>query len=244
VNYISDVSEKFKEKNVPIEAVIFDLDGILVDTEPLYFEANDQLLSKYGKRYNNELQNMVIGKTERDGGLILIKELELPITVEEYLEKHHQILQELFPTCKVMNGVLRLLRHLVNNNFKIAVATSSKQESVVLKIKNHQSLFELFKGNVITGDNPKVKKGKPSPDIYLAMAEQLKVDPSKCLVFEDSPAGVESGKAAGMTVVGIPLPHIYQHRREHYDSCCSLVLNTMADFLPEIYGLPTYSEEK
>jgi pseudouridine-5'-monophosphatase len=91
---------------------------------------------------------------------------------------------------------------------------------------------------VVTGDDPRVKRGKPAPDIFLAAAARLAAEPASCLVFEDAPSGTGAALAAGMAVVAVPDPNM---DRSRYADCHE-VLDSLADFRPEAWGLPGFPE--
>ncbi|KAJ1341851.1 hypothetical protein BSLG_003505 [Batrachochytrium salamandrivorans] len=148
-------------------------------------------------------------------GKLLVGALDLPMTPEEYIAERKMGHLAKFPFCKPLPGVLRLVSHLKKHNIPIVasidltsdVATSSFRDAFDLKAKNNQDLFSLFDGNVVCGDDPHIKKGKPAPDIFLAAAQAIGNTlqaPRTCLVFEDSPAGVLAGLNAEMQVAWIP----------------------------------------
>jgi len=181
----------------------------------------------------------VIGKAETLGASVIANTLNLPITAEEILMERAIILEELFPTAVAMEGAQKLCEHLYNHNIPIAVATSSNSHSVDLKLMHHKEWFSLFGDKIIKGDNPEVKRGKPEPDIFLVAAKTLGFDPSHCLVFEDSPSGVQAGKSAGMTVVTVPDPFMLKENPKLYE-IADEILGSLSDFRPELYGLPSF----
>jgi len=159
-----------------VKAVIFDLDGLLMDTEPIYAEANQIICTRFGKIYSTEVQHKVIGKAEILGATVIVESLSLPMDPKEYLKERDQILESLFPNAKLMPGGERLTTHLHESGIPIAVATSSNKHSVELKSKNHSLWFQnVFGSKVITGDDPNIKKGKPAPDIFIHAAQHLKI---------------------------------------------------------------------
>jgi pseudouridine-5'-monophosphatase len=113
-----------------------------------------------------------------------------------------------------------------------AVATSSEKKLFELKISRHRGWFSIFAA-AVTGDDPRVAAGKPAPDIFLVAARELGVDPKACVVFEDSPAGLESARAASMQVVAVPDPAMARSRFADAD----LVIEDFRDLLPEHLGL-------
>jgi pseudouridine-5'-monophosphatase len=97
--------------------------------------------------------------------------------------------------------------HLHRAGIPQAVATSSDRHNFDLKITRHKDWFSIFKC-LVMGDDPEIEHGKPAPDIFLLAAKRLHASPSHCLVFEDSPAGVEAARAAGMFVIAVPDPNM------------------------------------
>jgi len=132
-------------------------------------------------------------------------------------------------------GAKELTAYFKKHDIPMAVATSSVKEAVQLKLRKHQEWFQVF-SFVITGDDEQVKQGKPAPDIFLAAARGIGVDPAHCLIFEDSPSGAEAGANAGGIVVAVPDP-IMPHER--YPRA-QLILQSLLEFSPEIFGLPPF----
>ena len=186
-----------------IKAVIFDMDGVLLDTEPIYTEVTQEVLNDFGKRFEWSLKAKMIGRNNIEAATILINELELPLAPEEFLKRQEIYFDKLFPKCKPMPGVINLIRKLSELNVPMAVATSSSKHFFTIKTQFHQEWFKLF-ATVVTGDDPEVKACKPAPDLFLTAARRLGVKPEQCLVFEDAVTGLEAGKTANMAVIAIP----------------------------------------
>ncbi|KAK1291452.1 hypothetical protein QJS10_CPB17g00050 [Acorus calamus] len=120
----------------------------------------------------------------------------------------------------------------------MCVATGSLRRHFELKTQNHGNIFSLMH-HVVMGDDPELKKGKPSPDIFLIAAKRFEgspLDPSKVLVFEDAPAGVAAAKNAEMNVVMVPDPRLDIELHKGADQ----VLSTLMDFQPSHWGLPPF----
>ncbi len=190
-----------------ITHIIFDMDGLLLDTEPFYTEAHKILAARYGKIFDWSVKSKMIGLPSHSSARIMINALQLPLSVEEYLEMRAPLLEELFPKAEPMPGAVQLTRRFHRLAIPQAVATSSTRHHFNLKSRRHKEWFKIF-NFVITGDDPAIKKGKPNPDIFLLAARMLQASPKYCLVFEDSPAGIEAAGAAGMKTVAVPDPNM------------------------------------
>lgn len=206
------------------------------DTENLYTVATNLVTEPYGKKYTWDIKVQVMGKTSVESAEYVIKALDLPLSTDEYINLMEEKVQALFPTCKLLPGVARVIRHLHKHKVPIAIATSSKTNSFLLKTQNHSEFVSLFNHVVCGSDDPEVLAGKPAPDTFLVCAQRFddKPPPDKVLVFEDSPNGVEAAVAAGMQVIMIPDPRVDPKQCK----LATLVLKSMEDFKPEMFGLP------
>jgi pseudouridine-5'-monophosphatase len=182
--------------------VIFDLDGVLVDTEKLYTEATQAVVAEFGKTFEWSLKVRMMGRNELEAAAVLIETLELPITPEEYLRRQLPIAEALFRSAEEISGAEAFVARLHERGLGLAVGTSSSEKLYRLKT-GHHPWFSRFSA-VIYGDHPEVRALKPAPDIFLAAARALGAEPARCLVIEDSPAGVKAAHAARMRVVAIP----------------------------------------
>ncbi|KFM82659.1 Pseudouridine-5'-monophosphatase, partial [Stegodyphus mimosarum] len=225
----------------PVTHVIFDMDGLIFDTEKIYTNIGEAIANRYEKTFTWDVKVKCMGKVADDAARTMIEELQLPITVQEYHDACAALSDELFLQTEVLPGVERLVKHLHANSVPIAIATSSKKKTYDLKVTNHKELISMFHHVVCGSNNPDVKQGKPAPDIFLVCASRFddKPPPEKVLVFEDAPNGVQAAKAAGMQVVMIPDPRM---DREFCDGA-TLVLPSMECFRPELFGLPPFVEE-
>ena len=178
------------------QAVLFDMDGLLLETETLYSEGIGELVGRYGKTYEWSLKAQVMGRPSDEVARFLVKALELPMTPEEYMRERDAILARLFPTADAKPGAERLVRHLHAHNVPMAVATGSGRPLLAQKTTRHKDWFALFDA-IVSAEDDDVAQGKPAPDVFEVAANKLGVAARACVVFEDSPAGAASGIAAG-----------------------------------------------
>lgn len=181
---------------MPFDLVIFDCDGVLVDSEQLSCTAFAKVYANHGMAVPVSLVMKGVGMKQAD----IIKMIEaetghhLPDSadVEFWPETRALFAQSLQPTI----GIAELLQNLTQ---KRCVASSSQLERIIFSLEK-TDLIQFF-GDAIFSSSM-VKRGKPAPDLFLFAAERMGVEPSRCLVIEDSPFGVEGAVAAGMTVFG------------------------------------------
>jgi pseudouridine-5'-monophosphatase len=184
-------------------AVIYDLDGVLLETEHFYTEVTQEIVGRYGKVFDWSVKSNMIGRPSLESARYLVQTLELPISAEDYLRLREKGLIERFPRCEEKAGAEAFVRALYARGIAQAVATSSEKTLFDLKTSRHGDWFALF-GATVTGDDVRVHRGKPAPDIFLVAAGELGIEAGDCLVFEDAPAGVEAARAAGMQVIAVP----------------------------------------
>jgi pseudouridine-5'-monophosphatase len=218
-----------------ITHVIYDMDGLLLNTEPFYTKVNQDIASRYGATFDWQLKSRTIGLRATDAAKILIQAMNLPITPDEYLQLRKHMLEGLFPQAEPMPGAVRLTLHLHRHGIPQAVASSSDRHHFELKTSRHKEWFGIFQCFVV-GADPDVKHGKPAPDVFLVAAQRLSAEPSSCLVFEDAPAGVEAARAAGMAAIAVPDSSIDHEAFQGTDQ----ILRSLVEFDPVRWGLPAY----
>ncbi|XP_039255295.2 pseudouridine-5'-phosphatase-like [Styela clava] len=222
----------------PVTHIIFDMDGVLLNTEDLYTEVYQRLCAKYGKVYDWSIKLPIMGKKPHVAAAYVIETLGLPITVDEWLGLLKAEMPKVFPSAKLLPGVEKLVKHFKHHNIPIAICTGSGTDGFSLKSTNHKDFFSLFEHITLCGDDPDVKYGKPHPDAYIVSNSRFQPtppSPDKVLVIEDAPNGVKAAVAAGMQVVMVPDPNI----PEEYHEGATLVLNSLCDLDLGIFGLPS-----
>lgn len=217
----------------PIKAVIFDMDGLLLDTEGIYSEVTQIVVERYGRTYDWSIKQHIIGRGAQDLAEYIVKALDLPITGQEFLKAREPLMAGYFSKALAMPGAEALVRHLKAHNIPIAVGTSSTSSGFGHKTTLHREWFALF-DTIVTADDPEVGAAKPAPDIFLTAARRLGVAPQDCLVFEDSPFGVTAAKAASMTAIAVPDAAMPDSKCHHAD----LIIRQLPEFDLAAYGLP------
>lgn len=209
-------------------AVIFDLDGVLADSEPWWNQIDAKLLAEHGITYRGEYHQEVLGVSYRLAVEFYKKAFGLSASTEELMRRRGDIAAEVFVTrVGLFPSAKQVLQDLRQMNLRLAVATSSVSASARPFLDRHG--LTTFFDVVVTGDQ--VERGKPHPDIYLLAAELLGVTTDECLVVEDALSGIAAGKAAGMRVAAVPDRRFVDPRV--YEKQADYVLNDLSE-IPEL----------
>ena len=198
-------------------AVIFDLDGVLADSEPWWNEIDAKLLAQYGVRYRGEYHRNVLGVSYRLAVEFFKKAFGVSASADELIQRRGEIATEFFAnSVGLFPSAKEVLQELRRMNLRLAVATSSVSASARPFLDRHQ--LTAFFDVIVTGDE--IEHGKPHPDIYLRAAAKLNVAADACLVIEDALAGIAAAKAAKMCVAAIPDrrfvdPHEYEKEADY-----------------------------
>lgn len=184
-------------------AIIWDLDGVLIDSEPYHIEAEIETLKQYGVKLSLSVLKEYLGVKLEDYFSDLVRRLGKNLPLKEMIRKHHSTLdryyREVFPLTPHAVEVLEQLQH----QYLMGIATSRESDLAKLALERF-SLLQYF-GAVIYGED--VKHGKPDPEPFLKVSALLDVEPESAVVIEDAVSGFDAAKKAGMNVIARKAPH-------------------------------------
>ncbi len=188
-----------------LEAVIFDMDGVLIDSEPFHLVVNEKIFANLGINLSEDEYHSFIGTTHKDMWSTIKKRYNLPQSVPKLVNMQvsgniNYIKNE---EIEAIEGVTNLISEIKRKNLKIGIASSSPTEVIELII-NKLGISHYFSA-IVGGEG--IERGKPAPEIFLKAAKVLNTKPAACLVIEDSENGVKAAKAAGMKCVGFKNPN-------------------------------------
>ena len=192
----------------PARAVVFDLDGLMFNTEELYYEVGSEILRRRGYAFTPELLDQMMGRPSHVALQIMIDTHTLKATVQELLAETDEIFPEILrQRLAPMPGLIELLAALEQHHIPKGIATSSRRSFVdrVLGKFNFQPRFSP----ILTSED--ITHGKPNPEIYLKAAAALGIAPGEMLVLEDSQNGCRAAVAAGAIAVAVPSGHSHRH---------------------------------
>jgi HAD superfamily hydrolase (TIGR01509 family) len=211
-----------------IDAVVFDLDGVIVDSEHLWDEVRQQLAEERGRRWHDRASRDMMGMSSVEWSRYMHDVIGLEDTPEEIntevVRRLEAIYRERLP---LIPGAVEAVQALAER-WPLGLASSSNRELIdfVLEVS---SLDRFFRATVSSEEVP---RGKPAPDVYLEAARRLETAPERCAAVEDSEAGIRSAKAAGMRAIAIPNPH-FPPVAEALEAA-DVVLESVAELTPEV----------
>ena len=183
-----------------IEAIVFDLDGVLLQSEEVWDAVRERYVRERGGRYDEEVQRAMMGMSAPEWSRFLHEEAGVPDDADEINnEVVRRMLEAYRRELPLLPGAVAAVRRAADA-FPLALASSSNRE-VFEEVLELAGLTACFRATV---SSEEVERGKPAPDVYLEAARRLAVAPEQCTAVEDSHAGIRSAKAAGMRVVAIP----------------------------------------
>jgi pseudouridine 5'-phosphatase len=215
-----------------LRAVVFDLDGLIANTEDLYEKAGEAVLARRGKTYDAPLREQMMGRPVADALQIMIACHSLSDPLEALMcECKDEMLALVTTSLEAMPGLYDLLDELQTANMPIAVATSGPRE-YAQHVLTQLKVIERLRF-VLTADD--IRHGKPDPEVYLLAATKLQLPPAQMMVLEDSGNGCRAAVAAGAYAVAVPNRHTYLHPFPG----ASFIANTLADpRIRQALGIP------
>ena len=216
-----------------MKAIIFDMDGVIIDSEPLNLQIETELLEEYGCKISREEHETFIGKTDYHTWSIFKERFKLEPSVDELIKITKRRLVENIHKIKLIDNFYEFMLAVYNEKYLLALASSNIRE-IVDKVMDRFDLSKYIKVSISAED---VLKGKPNPEIFLKAAKRLGIKPNNCLVIEDSFAGLQAARAAGMKCIGYKNPNSDEQDLSAADliveSFCELSLNSVRKLLGE-----------
>ena len=216
-----------------LEAIIFDMDGVLVDSEYTYFQSKSQILSEAGHEVEDSYHFQFMGTTSDYMWEKMKQEFSLPLSVAEYIQQMTALRQAMIKRdgIRVIPHVQEFVKGLYQAGLKLAVASSSSLAEIKVNLAEI-GLSEYFSEVVSTEE---VEHSKPAPDVYLATAERIGIMPENCLGIEDTKNGTGAVRNAGMVCVGFANPAFPKQDLAFADRVVSSFSELDADSLTKIY---------
>jgi HAD superfamily hydrolase (TIGR01509 family) len=209
-----------------IDAVVFDLDGVLIQTEEIWDEVRGDYIVGFGGRYDEEAQRAMMGMSSREWSAYLADHLGVPRTAEQVNADVVDLMAASYREhLPLIDGAVEAVERLAAR-WPLGVASSSNRELIDLVLEL-SGLDRCFRATV---SSEEVARGKPAPDVYLEACRRLGVEPTRAAAVEDSHAGIGSAKAAGMRVIAIPNPTFPPGDEALGDA--DVVLGSLAELTP------------
>ena len=197
-----------------IKAVIFDMDGVIINTEDMWDQATEAVLKLHGKEYRRDiLKEICVGKGFRESCTVLMDYYGLKIDLNKFMDQRRNIIQNKYKNeLEFIPGFLEFFKNTVMPNYKTCIATASGRMFIDL-VDERLQISKLFNNEVYSiADVNHIPK--PDPAVFLFAAEQIGISPEECVVIEDSPNGIKGAKAAGMKCIGITTTFEKEHLQE------------------------------
>jgi HAD superfamily hydrolase (TIGR01509 family) len=211
-----------------IEAVVFDMDGLLLDSEQVWDEVREQLARERGGRWHEQAQRDMMGMSSQEWSRYMHDAIGLAETPDEInAEVVRRMAARYRGSLPLIPGAVDAVRR-IGAVWPLGLASSSNRPLIDLALEL-MGVSELFNATV---SSEEVGRGKPAPDVYLEAARRLGVDPSRTAAVEDSHNGIRSARAAGMRVIAIPNPHFPPDREAL--AAADVVLASLAELTSEV----------
>lgn len=212
-----------------IQALIFDMDGLMIDSERLYFRAEREIAARYEKPLDEAVLWRMMGRNPKEGITIFVRELGLPASVDDVLALRNDLMRELLQTDLVpLPGLDRIIADY-RGRLKLAVCTGAQREflDIVLDGLGIRDVFSVLQAS------DEITRGKPDPEIYKETIRKLGLKSEDCVVLEDSENGVLAGSRAGCTVIAVPS----EYTRTHDFSPADMVVRDLNEAAERIEAL-------
>jgi beta-phosphoglucomutase-like phosphatase (HAD superfamily) len=215
-----------------VEAVVFDLDGVLIDSEHVWDEARQELARERGGRWTETASRDMMGMSSLEWSRYMHEVIGVPDPPEEISAEVVRRLERIYrDDLPLFDGAFAAVERMAAN-WPLGLASSSNRELIHLVLEL-SGLERFFRATVSSEEVP---RGKPAPDVYLESARRLEISPERCAAIEDSGNGILSAKAAGMRVLAIPNP-LYPPNDEALAAADNL-LGSLSDLMPELIDSP------
>jgi HAD superfamily hydrolase (TIGR01509 family) len=215
-----------------IGAVVFDLDGVIVDSEQVWDDVREAYALEQGGRYPPEAARAMMGMSSPEWSAYMAESLGVPGTPEEINAAIvERMLARYGESPPLLPGAVAAVRR-VGARWPLAIASSSNPELIEVVVRR-AGLADLFR---VAVSSQEVERGKPAPDVYLEAARRLGVDPTRCAAVEDSHNGLRSAHAAGMRVIAVPNVHFPPDAEAI--ALADVVLGSVADLTPAVVEAP------
>ncbi len=222
-----EFSRVYLESSTVIKAAIFDMDGLLIDSERIIMQACIQAAKQVGITYTQDEYVELIGRAGQDSTRIMIEQLGGVENFNHVMQGLDAILAERHNTFPLKHGALELLKHYQTQNVFCSVASSSPIHHISHRLER-VGVFDFFK-HITSGQE--VERGKPNPDIYLLAVKKLGLSVEQCIAFEDSENGARAAIAAGLKVVVVP---DLKHPSDFVQANCHQVVESLEHWLNSV----------
>ncbi len=211
-----------------IDAVIFDLDGVLIDSEQLWNEAKEEFVRSAGGHWRDEAATAMLGMSSTEWSAYIRDSLGVNLAPEQINAEVVRRMERMYRArLPLLPGAVDAVRAL-GAGWPLALASSSNRELIDLVLE----LAELADAFAVTVSSEEVPRGKPAPDVYLEAARRLGVQPARCIAIEDSGNGLRAAAAAGTAVIAVPNPHYPP--AEDALALAGAVVATVGELTPEL----------
>lgn len=216
-----------------LKAVIFDMDGLMIDTENVTYQCYQEVLKEMNLSMSKDFYTTLLGRTMKATREAMYKQYGNDFPIDETAQKVHDLMDERFARegVPLKDGLVELLTYLKEHNYKTMIATSSRRERVNALLTDN-GILNYF-DDVICGDE--VEHGKPAPDVFLNACQKLNVQPSEALVLEDSEAGIQAAHNAHISVICIPDMKYPDEDYANKTTCILNSLNEVIDYIEKDY---------